>query len=307
MSNLSSNTHFADETKLYRVMPIGQLIDMLISKKNTLVHPTLWEDPYEKLIEKSEIGIWVNSYNKLFTSKLDWERCYAQCWSTKKESDAIWRSFSHNGLIRCAKIRTTKGKLCKSTIHYSNPKRIVNFSIDRVHYVSMNGNLKAFYSTLSQLFKERLDDRDDVQIQEPILKSLLLIKRREFKHEEEVRLTAYTTLGQTSPNTLSYDIQESLKEGLIEEIVLDPWTPDYMVKSYIELLKKYSNLSKRKIKKSKLYKDIEKDFPLYLEYDDEGYIKDVIKNEPNIEFITKDNKRLILKNEYIQYAQSEES
>lgn len=42
-------------TPLFMILPLERFLQMLKNKQNTLVQPSSWDDPFEKMINKSAI------------------------------------------------------------------------------------------------------------------------------------------------------------------------------------------------------------------------------------------------------------
>lgn len=92
------------ELNVYRVFSIERLIEIFETRKNNLVKPTLWDDPFENFLFKQE-----NLGTKWKFSQYR-ERFYGQCWILNtSETDALWRVYSplKNGV----RVKTTLGKL----------------------------------------------------------------------------------------------------------------------------------------------------------------------------------------------------
>lgn len=152
--------------KLYRYVSFESFIDIMQSKKLTLIHPTLFEDPkelwaykkYSKLLPFS-----IDNFKILQTkekiSKLQMCNTYLQCWTKSHiESDAFWRIYSHN-----------KHSL-RISIDLDDVQLLDNIICGEVNY---------------------LDDLNDISekfdhIEHP--ENLYLVKRNAFNHENEVRL-----------------------------------------------------------------------------------------------------------------------
>ncbi|MBQ9186697.1 MAG: hypothetical protein IJ144_02590 [Prevotella sp.] len=123
-----------DDTRLYRIMPLERLLQMLDSKENTLVKPKLWDDPYEKNISnlwKDGTLYLPNNYCcgiKMPISK-GW---YGQCWTLNEESDALWRTYTKGMQHRSVKISTTVKQLRES---YSQTNDGTTFELMPVEYL----------------------------------------------------------------------------------------------------------------------------------------------------------------------------
>lgn len=101
-TNLSSDLD--PDTKLYRTIPLKRLGELFANRKNVLVRPKLWDDPFENIALSSPVEI--KGQAGTFGFREDY---YGQCLTTEGISDAIWRIYSSDK--RGLRIRTTVDKL----------------------------------------------------------------------------------------------------------------------------------------------------------------------------------------------------
>lgn len=66
-------------------------MQILTTKKITLVKPHKWDDPFENALLKSEFQIGDEFGD--FAAK---DSIYGQCWTQHRETDAMWRIYSQN-------------------------------------------------------------------------------------------------------------------------------------------------------------------------------------------------------------------
>ncbi len=197
---------------IYKVLKFDYLVEMFQNNLNTLLNPSIWDDPYENLFMDSTIEF-VNGLS------LKSELCksmFCQSWSFTKESDAMWRIYSPDN--NSVKISSTPRKLLKSLTEIDENSNKV--FIGKVKYLK-SIDLKSLYLNNSKkwLFEELGIGN---------AKSLIY-KRFPFKHENEVRLI-YNTFINAEKKILKYPI---IPNNLIDNIVFDPRL-------------KYSEFSKRK-------------------------------------------------------------
>lgn len=225
-----SKTHSQNEC-LYRIMPLSQFMAMLIYGKNILLHPSSWEDPFEKLIEKFTVNLVDEPEIEPF--HLDWDHWYGQCWTLQAVSDGLWRSFTHNKEVRSVKIKTTIGKLMNSYKPSASNKTILY--VGKVNYSSEQNFLNESIS-LSKHYVKCLGiiDPSPKEIQHLCELSLLTLKRDAFEYENEFRLLAYRSKGYKK-QSWGYNINVN---ELINEVEFDPWTPEYEQQLYKDLLSK---------------------------------------------------------------------
>ncbi len=192
------------DQRIYRIISYERFIELFKARKNTLVKPKLWEDTFENYALKSTLKFPDESKIELDTH----ERLYGQCWTTSKASDAMWRIYSQDK--KGIRIRTTVDKLLGG-LDLANVNTARTMScIGKVEYKSeitiMSEARKAFSRdgrmTFGSLFRS------------------LLIKRKAFDHEKEIRLM-YLDWGHKFPSQsiYSYEIDP---HDLITQVMIDP-------------------------------------------------------------------------------------
>ena len=212
---------------IFRIYPIDRLVELFTEKKNTLVKPSMWEDPYEnplfrKTFEAPDGTLGCNNVTKNY---------FAQCWSLHAQTDAMWRIYSPNK--SGVKVRTTIEKLYNSLVEKAPEKERV--FIGKVEYKKKEEYEESIKKTMS------------IGVQEPDLARSLLIKRNEFRHEREIRLLYDHNLG-IEDEIYAYEF-DPLK--VIDQIMFDPRLQESMVEVYENFFKKQG--FQKTIKKSELY------------------------------------------------------
>jgi len=189
---------------IYRIISYERFIDLFKNRKNTLIKPKLWEDNFENLVLKSKLKFPDGSEIELDTH----ERLYGQCWTTSKASDAMWRIYSQDK--QGIRIRTTIKNLLYSLDLANVNTAMTESCIGKVGY-------KAEATIISQA-KQAFSP--DGRITFGSLFSSLLIKRKAFDHEKEVRLI-YLDWGYKLPieDIYSYEIDP---HELITQVMIDP-------------------------------------------------------------------------------------
>jgi hypothetical protein len=195
---------------IYRIFSEKRLLNMLVAKENGLVRPSAWEDPFENFFLKHG-GVMPDGTPIDFSNLADgW---YGQCWTTQRESDAMWRIYSHgkDGV----RVRTTARKLL-SSIWKDEPFASLKYFIGGVQYKTR------------QFIEGLVRDMSlaDVALggQSASFAETLLIKRPEFEHEHEVRLLFHDAEHQFSTRSVwthPFDVN-----SLVTEITLDPRLDD---------------------------------------------------------------------------------
>lgn len=190
------------ETKVYRIIPYSRFVQLFTTKQNGLVRPKLWDDPFENLALNSVANI--GGQIGEFGFKND---VYGQCWTLESASDAMWRIYSSgtDGI----RIRSTVGCLLDSLSSASAMPQISCF-VGQVRYLKER-ELNTFAATH---FADGLgtDGRK--------LAETLLIKRKPFKHENEVRLI-YASSDETKPEAdlYLYSLDPDIS---IDQVLLHP-------------------------------------------------------------------------------------
>lgn len=188
---------------IYRIISVDRVIELFSTNQNTLVKPIEWDDPYENFILSSKIKLTsgeIIEYNYH-------DRFYGQCWTLNRASDAMWRIYSPNG--DGVRVRTTIRKLLES-IYAAQPKLPeVKCYLGKVKYLSE----KKLYDVANSIF-------DDSGVEVNNLFYSLLVKRRAFKHEDEVRLLYFEMNDDKySEKLFKYEIEPN---SLIDQMMLDP-------------------------------------------------------------------------------------
>lgn len=189
---------------IYRVFSVGRLLEMFEKKENTLAKPKEWDDPFENFL--------FNMTKKLddgteYKSSLR-DRAYGQCWSLNVESDAMWRIYArHKDGV---KIQTTISKLLDSLKRSKIPYPHTSCYIGAVDY-----------STEDEIENIVSDVKNEVNMFQGShgqAKSLL-IKRKAFKYEDEVRLIYLDPKNDAKPDYFTYSCDIF---SLIDSITFDP-------------------------------------------------------------------------------------
>ena len=144
---------------LYRITKFTNVIDLFETGELHFASPSTWEDPYEKILKHKRSDLF-----------------FAQCWSKKAQSDAMWRIYSteRTGI----RIRTSREKLATALKKLKEAKTL-GYLISDVKYVTsgeLDQNLAAIATEIRTSYKARR------------AADALLFKRAAFDHEAEVRV-----------------------------------------------------------------------------------------------------------------------
>ena len=236
--------NYSDATQLdksiYRVFTIQRLLEIFEEHKMTLVRPSKWDDPFENFLMKA-MGKMDDGTKFSIEAR---NHFYGQCWTKTVESDALWRIYAveKNGV----KVKTTPRKLLKALL-FQNPQP------NNVNLTCFIGNVEYFRKDVLNGFFSRLPSLLTDTTGQGQAKTLLL-KRSQFKHENEVRLI-YNSRGNVDSDIYKFAIDPF---DLFDNIVFDPRMDALMYKIFKEHFVKLGY--KKTIIKSKLYQEPQHNF-----------------------------------------------
>ena len=155
---------------VYRVFPIERLIQLFNEKKNTLVKPAMWDDPFENILFQQTATI-ANGQIVHFSNIR--ECFYGQCWTlNKRESDALWRIYSpnKNGI----RVKTTLRKLWDEFYCQSDSNAMISYYLGKIEYKSERF-IKSFLENSGNL-NQIIFSTDSTSVQTLFIKSNSSIK-----------------------------------------------------------------------------------------------------------------------------------
>ncbi len=197
---------------IYRIFGRKYFRKMLNDNRLTLVHPEMWDDPFENILMQSRLKKKNGTYVSLRTLR---ETLFGQCWTAESESDALWRVYSPDkGAIQ---VKTMVRKLFDAFWRSPNPLAQVSFFIGRVRYITE----KELISLLTRPdgFQKWLHDPTGRGLAES-----LLFKRKAFAYEDEIRLIyRHPSIKPAISNVCQFPF---LPNNVLEEAVLDPRLTD---------------------------------------------------------------------------------
>lgn len=253
MSSIESVAVKFEKKSVYRVFRLGRFLELLKQRENTLVRAALWEDPWEEC--------WSGLVRKRLGASLPAD-VFGQCWTTSKESDAMWRVYAP--LRDGVKIRTTVAVLRESI---SDANMRYRAGVWKVRYWSDRKLIKWGTGVLGHLERKKPRPGDLKDVRRALLEANLevffvkkpgrewnefvsrshqlagpinaidpyLHKRLAFQWEHEVRLLAWSP-ERSGSDTLSYPF-DPIKH--IHQVVFDPRMEETvcaMVKEHIRTL-----------------------------------------------------------------------
>jgi len=177
---------------VYRVVSVLRLLELFRARKNVLVQPGKWEDPFENFIVRRQ-------------------RIYGQCWTRQTYSDAVWRIYSHNA--SGVRIRSTPRQLAEGLSLAVGRRARAGAFIGTVRYLN-RARLLAFAASVGR----------DAAVRPYVVARTLLVKRPAFRHEREVRLLFLPPDGVRATDGLfAYDVDP---HTMIDQIMIDPRMPE---------------------------------------------------------------------------------
>ena len=207
---------------LYRITKFSNVVDMFETNSLYFGSPSKWDDPYERVLKHRKSNLF-----------------FAQCWSKKSVSDAMWRIYSHDRYgIR---IRTSREKLI-AALNENKKKNDVGYLVKDVTYVTLTELDSKISDIATEIRKKYLPRR---------AADALLIKRDAFDHEAEVRAIVSAPAKLEGVDHLRVPIAP---HSFIENIYFDPRvdpTFEKICSHYLETAIGYAG----KIGRSSLYKD----------------------------------------------------
>lgn len=195
------------DAPIYRIFSLDRFSKMVTSRKNGLVHPSKWGDPFENFFLKNDAEMSDGTLVSLYQISESW---YGQCWTRNRESDAMWRIYSAEKAG--VRLETTIRKLFSSFYDLSDKFASLKYLIGSVEYKSRE-EIEDFLSGTKFM---------DLSFggQPHGFAKTLLIKRPEFSHENEVRLLFQDTDGGHGSNGVAefpFDW-----DTILSEVALDP-------------------------------------------------------------------------------------
>ncbi len=238
---MSKTAHFIGEidrdAKIYKILKREYFFELFEDKKNALVLPKKWQDPFENVILNAEVRTASGETGRFSFH----EDVYGQCWTLHTASDAMWQIYSEKK--NALRVRTTVGKLIDSLCAAHGNWADATCFIGKVDYLS-EAKLKAFARTI---FKDGITPA-------AIARSLL-VKRNAYKHEREVRLIYIERKYKKHANGVyKYDIDP---HALFDQAMIDPRVLYGKYVPFKKQVMKRTGLSDNQIMRSLLYRQPE--------------------------------------------------
>ena len=204
---------------IWRIFNLEHLYSLYKTKQLVLVNPALWDDPFDNVLQKCKIEIGPDLQISL---RRHFDEFFGQCWThARQESDAMWRIYSpRDG--HGVRVQTTPRRLLHALA--SSPDATAeNCFIGKVRYLTEKSILKHLshpqilndiaYKIVGAVFQ-----RTELTKTMPAVIDTLLMKRKAFRYEEEVRLL-YRERQQTGTQLRQFTVDTQM---LFVDAVFDP-------------------------------------------------------------------------------------
>lgn len=195
------------DSTIYRVMPIFRFKESIATGKMGLTRPVLWDDPLENFYLKCKVRISKTEVASLRSISSSW---YGQCWTKKRDSDAMWRIYSHekDGL----RVSTTIRKLFSAIYDDKEEFATLMYFIGEVEYAER--------SEIENFIRHTPFTALSFGGQSAPFARTLCIKRPEFAHEDEVRLLIHDAEDKNRGDVLYVPFDYT--KVLDSDVALDP-------------------------------------------------------------------------------------
>lgn len=216
------------DMKLYNILPYKRFLTLLRTRSlyfsNIL---TAWKDePYELFYFKPHYFMHAIPMNVEDVSS----RYYAQCWSTERDSNAMWRIYSgknYDGV----RIATTLGEIIQLLYPVRNINQLPYIGFMQYEWKK---DIQAWLSSHSNL---SLHDWQNAA------RDSLFMKRKNFRYENEFRiLLSAPTVINNQPNPWSdYQTLQIDINAFIKEITFSPFIDDVTKGKHYRTTTRYLN------------------------------------------------------------------
>jgi len=223
---------------IYKYMNAERALEFISNKKICFVEPCAWADPYEKRFYEADYSNFKNFKPP--------EKIYSTCTTSKQKNEAAWKVYTYNntGLAsRCVLFKIKRNGFLNNLNEYAI-KNDLDFYEGSANY-SFDDSI---IDNLHLRDKEHYNDYFKNFDLEKYL-NLLLIKRKAFDYEHEIRYFLVNNTEETS-KTLFISFNNL---DLIEEIWYDKDCSEYEI-NHIKTICTKNNI-KDNIKQFDLYYD----------------------------------------------------
>jgi hypothetical protein len=214
--------HFQEDElnrPIYRFMSFQRLVEIMTTRRLTMLRTDLWDDPWENYIAHVRFHI------GRATTQFQFRRTvYGSCWTRKSVSDALWRIYSPDKLaIRIASTPWLLGTALKAGI---GTRSKASWFVGRVQYLPQSDIAKRAGDIAYDIASDRSGSGAARSV---------LFKRRSFAHEDEVRALVIDP-GRSRVRGGMWRVKVD-PQAIIRSVMLDSRTPKEVADMYSAYLK----------------------------------------------------------------------
>ncbi len=197
--------------EIHRYCSIDELYEMLVGKLR-LTCPFAWEDPFENPMFRTVL---INESGESISIREVGQNLYCQSWTLENESDAMWKLYGRRSTGVC--ITTTAKELLFQVYNAydSASNEAVYTKIGKVKYLDEVDVRKLFEA--DKTFVERFIEPNCEGFYDS-----LLVKRKAYAYENEVRLTAHDFDGRFGSNATQQLSVSTFGNDWIKQITFGP-------------------------------------------------------------------------------------
>lgn len=201
-------------SSLFKYMNVQRAIDFLQTGQFSFVEPTAWADPYEK-------RFYLANYKNINYQP---KQLFCTCFTSKIANEAAWKMYRADGggiAARTIRFDFRRSVLLKSLDQHSDMK----FYLGCVNYAYTTKRIDELHKKTSPEYVHFFKDFSDEKFMD-----LLLIKRKAFEYESEIRLFMIpkerkrisTTPGEEGYQIRTVAFDKTILKELITQINVDP-------------------------------------------------------------------------------------
>ncbi len=200
-----------DKNTIFKYMPLGRFVQSVDKRELVFVSPETWYDPFEQLY----YGI--DCADKGYRT----EQIACMCVSEKSSTneDASWRVYAGSG-NKTVRLSIEKNELFSILDEYAE-REGCSVYIGKVDYSFEKKDIKSLYLPKSKHYEKYFPD---LMKREHYL-SLMLLKRKAFSYENEVRIfLVKDVISFDTNNLVKIECDYSVRK-LVTSVMLSPYPP----------------------------------------------------------------------------------
>ena len=247
--------NFLDKNNLFKFMSLENALKSLEGGYLWLANPTEWTDPFEKrFVTATYID---DAGNK---KPFEWkDKLFCACFTQTLRSEAYWSVYSRKNIG--IQFTIDRKELLEELNKYCTLNSNFKVYLGKVEYK----NAKDIQMNLSDI---PIDNKDKITSKDHLKARLLLLKRNDFKYENEIRLIVVKK-DSTKENGIKLPIDI---HKVIQRITIDPSVGERttkVLKSYFEGKLGFTPLDRSigkfyRVTKSNLYKQNQSNVEIHI-------------------------------------------